>query len=156
MFCMNAKLTVLAILLMVIPQGLWAQMHHHHGEESSLELNEGKKWKGDQALQKRMLEIRNAAQEKMHDFHKDKMDSVAYEGLANQVNQSIQAMFKECKLSQKADAVLHQILAGMLNAVADMKSKDAEKRSEAYLQLIKGIGQYEEYFDHPGWKSIEH
>lgn len=137
--------------------------HHHHHDSGELRLNQGKKWQTDKALRKGMRNIRSAAEAAVQSAHASPghhLDKQQAETLADQVNQQVEHIFAECKLSAEADAVLHGLLADMLQAAQQLKgyrvpgSQSPEQaRLQALLKLHKSLDTYPQYFDDSEWQA---
>ena len=121
---------------------------HDHGHASAsdngpLVLNDGKKWTSDAPLRKAMKKIAGlagktgvpeaAAAKRIHD------------GIHKQVNY----MINNCKLGDKADAVLHALIADLL--VGATALTEPAKAEQGINQIRKALARYPEYFNHPGW-----
>lgn len=121
--------------------------HAHHGATAEgLVLDNGQKWQTDAALRKGMAEIRTliAPFPAGLPLPKAQVQSVA-EGVRSEVGQLIQ----ECKLKPEADAVLHVLIAEMLQGADALSSG---KPAAEGLDRIRGaVERYPAYFDHPGW-----
>jgi hypothetical protein len=86
-----------------------------------------------------------------------KLTNKKYESIADQIKKETDSIFKNCKLEAKADANLHLILAQILAGVNEMKSgKTVTDRQMGAHKVATALGQYGEYFDHPGWKPVSH
>jgi len=138
-----------------------AQHHNHH--DADLRLNQGKKWETDKALRDGMKNIRSATDNAMRsahaspEHHLDKQQAVR---LAEQVNQQVEHIFAECKLSAEADAVLHGLLADMLQATQLLKHPGGSDRHsvqqvrlQALLSLQKSLALYPQYFNDSEWHT---
>jgi hypothetical protein len=78
--------------------------------------------------------------------------------LAEQVHQQINNMLAECKLPADADAVLHTLLADMLQAAQQLKASSAsdkhsmqQQRIESLINIQNSLGLYPKYFDDRQW-----
>lgn len=120
--------------------------HEHHGTEPALTLDQGKKWATDAPLREGMSKIRSITTEASA-----KPTAEGNKLAAGRIHDEIQKMFKACKLTPKADANLHLILAEMMNGAGALKDPKASA-DEAYGKIKKGLDLYAQYFDHPGWK----
>lgn len=136
--------------------------HAQHGKTASktpakLELNNGKKWETDAALRNSMTKIKGLVDAKMPAMHDGKMDNASYDKLAKDVHGEIQAIFKNCKLSPKADAMLHLIMIDMVDGVKMMKGQPkGVDRHDGAMKVAMALADYGDFFDHPGWTSSTH
>lgn len=136
--------------------------HHHNHNGGDLRLNQGKKWPTDEALRQGMKNIRIATDNTMQSVHTSPGHSLSQQQadiLAEQLHQQINYMFAQCKLPAEADAVLHSLLADMLQAAQQLKasSSDADKhsiqqtRTHALQRLQNTLDLYPRYFDDSEW-----
>jgi hypothetical protein len=152
MYIKTLKLTVL-LSLCAMPPFAFSQnskpahdhAHEHHGPEAALTLDQGKKWATDAPLREGMIKIRSITTEASA-----KPNTKDNQLAASRIQGEIQNMFKACKLSPKADANLHLILAEMLKGAGSLKDPKAPA-GEAYDKIKKALALYGQYFDHPGW-----
>lgn len=133
--------------------------HNSHENATSTEATRNKKWDADQALQRRMNEIRSTVQSKMKVAHAGKLQSADYKLLAEKIDESILSAFKECKLAPEADAALHKIFARMMKGTAAMKG-EAKDRSElsrqGFTEVVKALEDYPRVFNDPTWVPLSH
>jgi hypothetical protein len=137
--------------------------HHHHDDGGELRLNQGEKWQTDKALRQGMRNIRSATEAAVQSAHASPghhLDKQQAEILADQVNQQVEHIFAECKLSTEADAVLHGLLADMLQAAQQLRGHSVpgsqspgQARLQALLKLQKSLDIYPQYFDDSEWQA---
>ncbi len=143
------------------PQADTDAAHHHNHQDNDLILNQGKKWETDKALRQGMKNIRGATDKAMQSAHTDPGHSLSQQQadmLAEQIDQQVRQMFAQCKLPAEADAVLHSLLADMLQAAQQLKrSSSLDKQSmqqtriQALLSIQNSLDRYPEYFDDSEW-----
>lgn len=136
---------------------------HQHSHNGELRLNQGNKWQTDQALRQAMKNIRvatDAAVQSAHSSPGHNLDKQQAEMLADQVNQQVERIFKECKLPAEADAVLHGLLADMLQAAQQLRQADAhdrhslqQTRLQALHRLQEALDMYPQYFNDGTWQT---
>lgn len=136
---------------------------HQHPYNGELRLNQGKKWQTDQALRQAMKKIRVATEAAVQSAHASPghhLDKQQADILADQVNQQVEHIFKECKLPAEADAVLHGLLADMLQAAQQLRQADAhdrhspqQTRLEALHRLQEALDMYPQYFNDGTWQT---
>lgn len=135
-----------------------AQDHHHshdHGKPAQLTLDNGKKWGTDDKLRQGMSHVRDALSAELPAIHSGKATMEQYRALAQKMNDQIAFMVKNCKLEQKADAMLHIVLADIIAGTDAMMAQgggDARKGAE---KIARALNDYGTYFDHPGWHGIK-
>lgn len=143
------------------PQAETGSAHHHKHYDAELKLNQGKKWETDRALRQGMRNIRSATDNAMQSAHTSPghhLEKPQAESLAKQVNQQVEHIFAECKLSAEADAVLHGLLADMLQAAQLLKEPVGsdrhsvqQTRLQALLSIQKSLDLYPQYFNDSEW-----
>lgn len=154
-------MTLTAILILGFGQAEAEDEHHHHGNQhqagkkSKLSLNKGKKWATDKVLRNRMHDIHQLVEQNLERIHKGEMDDKEFQSMGSSIEDSINDIFKNCKLAPDADAQLHLILAKMITAKDQLKKAKATKkeRHSAVEGILGGIKNYHRYFDEGSPKS---
>lgn len=146
-----------------------AQAHeaaHAHGHDhdhehvdpdqaaAKLVLDNGKKWQTDDSLRAGMTAIRDRLQSAVVPIHADTFSADDYKGLAADIDKEIGNIAANCKLPKDADDQLHLVLAQIIAGTEAMK-KGSDGMAGA-VKVIRGLGSYEKFFEHPEWKGIEH
>lgn len=131
--------------------------HSHHGAESAqLSLNNGKKWTTDDNLRKGMAAIRDALAADLHAIHGNKETAEQYGALAKKVDEQIEFMVNNCKLDPDADAMLHRVLARIIDGSRAMtQQKTSKGRHQGAEKIAHALQDYPTYFEHPGWRGLE-
>ncbi len=140
-------------------QPMLAEEPHHHDEagQSKLQLNQGKKWETDAALRAGMAKIKSLVEKRIDAIHENKLSQSEYSQLSKEIQTEVSSIFKNCKLSPKADAQLHLILAEILGGASAMQTKDSpSERQKGAIQVIRALAQYPRFFDHPDWVPLKH
>lgn len=137
--------------------GAWAETHRHDhgGAPGQLTLNAGKKWPTDAPLRTGMENIRETMAHSLHGIHEGKLSGQKYGELARKVNAEVGHIVANCKLAPEADAQLHLVIADIVEGVEAMEGK-ARKRQSGAVKVVSALEKYGAYFDHPGWKPLEH
>lgn len=156
------RILMAGLVVVAIAAGVtWAQVPHAHGEHeghaSSGEkpvLDHGKKWKTDAPLRKGMEAIRADLVAALPAIHEKRYTPPEYAALAGKIDAQISSMVANCKLPKDADAQLHLVLAELLAGSRAMKEKTGQRAGA--IQVLGALGTYGSYFDHAGWKPIEH
>ncbi len=132
--------------------------HEHHGTAAvGLTLDDGKKWKTDEALREGMTKIKDALSPSLKLIHENKLGKQQYTELSDEIGVAVQSIFKNCKLEPKADAVLHVVLAKILKGSSEMKAGSTVKlRRTGAVEVLGALEQYAKYFDHPSWNGFRH
>lgn len=154
---MKLSAILIAMLLFAHP-GLAADDHHHHAHSNSqLKLNNGKKWPTDAALRDGMNQIKKLVEEQIDGIHKNTLSPEKYAALSDGISTATTNIFKNCKLNPDADAVLHVILAQILDGMKAMKTAEGkDARRNGALKVIAALGDYPKYFAHDGWVPLKH
>ncbi|MEW5738205.1 MAG: hypothetical protein AB1938_04730 [Myxococcota bacterium] len=149
--------TLLSLLTLLSCSAL-ADGHEHAHEGGSalskLTLNAGKRWQTDAQLQKAMAVIRDDVQAAIEPIHAGKFAAKDYEALAGRIEKQVAGVISKCKLPPEVDAQFHLVLADVVSGVATMKK--AGDRTKGVVQVIEALQAYPTYFEHPGWKPIQH
>jgi hypothetical protein len=155
---MAATLSAAALLSMG-SEIVSAQDHNHaHGHEKpvQLTLDNGKKWATDDNLRLSMNIIRNALAAELPAIHSGKTTVEQYRALAQKANDQIAFMVKNCKLEQKADAMLHLVLAEIIAGSDAMMAQGGSEAHKGAEKIARALDNYGAYFDHPGWHGMKH
>jgi hypothetical protein len=137
---------------------LAAESHHHgHGSHAGtpqkLTLNNGRKWSTDAPLRKGMQEIRDALEGAHGHGHHGAASPAKLVDLGKKMESEIAGIVMNCRLEPAADANLHVII-GELNAAADaFRGASPAGAEEAMHRATRAVGDYERYFDHPGFSK---
>jgi hypothetical protein len=132
-----------------------ATHNHDAATPHKLSLNQGRKWATDEALRNGMGRIRGLVEPRLDDAHGGKLDDAQYRNLAAQVEAEVGTIVANCKLEPKADAMLHLVIADLLEGADTMAGKNAKLRSSQGLaKVVVAVNEYGGHFDHPGFKPI--
>lgn len=162
MFSRYKKIAVMlsAVALLSAAWSVQAQEHAHdhaHGaqETAQLALNNGKKWATDDNLRQGMSSIRDALAAELPAIHSGKATAIQYRALAQKVHDQIAFMVNNCKLDQKADAMLHLVLADIIAGADAMTGQDGSEAHKGVEKIARALENYAAYFDHPGWHGLK-
>ena len=130
-----------------------------HGHDAStpheLTLDQGRKWATDEPLRSGMGRIRGLVEPRLSDAHGGKLDPAQYRNLAAKVETEVGAIVANCKLEPKADAMLHVVIADMLEGTDAMSGKNPKLRpAQGLAKVALAVNEYGGHFDHPGFKPI--
>lgn len=120
--------------------------HDHAAGPGALVLDDGKKWATDAPLRQGMSSVRQLIA--AVPAGSTPADDAARR-LADGVRDQIVFMVRNCKLTPKADAVLHVMIAD-LSAGADELASPAT-RAAGLQRIRQALQQYTEYFAPAGW-----
>jgi hypothetical protein len=130
--------------------------HSHDAAASSeLTLNQGRKWTTDKPLRDGMDRIRGLVAPQLAAAHTGKLESTQYQTLAKQLEAEVGSIVANCKLEPKADAMLHLVIADLLQGTEAMSGKNVKLRpAQGLTKVASAVNQYGAHFDHPGFKPI--
>lgn len=131
---------------------------HKHDTEihTQLNLNDGKKWRTDDALRHAMTNIRINVTNTLTAIHSGNLKSMQYDVLTKSIEKEVAFIVAHCKLDPKADENLHIILGRFAIGVDIVTAKRGNQEKElGVINMVKTLNDYGNYFDHPGWQSIE-
>lgn len=130
---------------------------HAHGEKPPKpKLDVGnKKWATDAPLRKGMSEIKTLVEAAIPGVHAGKMSDEQFAALGKKVDEQISSIFANCKLKPEADAVLHGVLAQIMEGSRIVQTGDG-KRSSGVVKMIRALDEYGSLFQHDGWKKVKH
>lgn len=154
----HTTLAVLAGLVLAAAQPVVAQSHdhgHEHGAAAELRLDEGgRKWSTDAPLRKSMSAMRADLAAKLHAIHGGQLGKADYAKLGQGIEARIGDIVSQCKLDSKADAMLHIVIAELVQAADIMQGKALGDPAAAAHQAALALNGYGKHFNHPAWKPL--
>jgi hypothetical protein len=160
------KLTI-KTLITVAMMGLWlvagpghgagatdhGHDHHDHAtqEAGGLVLNEGERWPTDAALREGMERVRATFVEVLPAYQRGEFSPEAATDAARAIEDHVTFLVENCKLEPAADAVLHVLVADLLQGAAGLRQ--APQSAEGLPRIHAALRDYPRYFDHPGWEE---
>lgn len=143
---------MLAGILLVASFSSFAQHEHDDAEGGALLLDHGAKWATDAPLRRGMEQIRNLVAAPQAAVAAGVAPNPAdSRQLAGEIRHQVDELIRNCKLEPAADAVLHVLIAGMLQGAAALAGESPSTDGLARIQ--HALDQYPEYFAHPGWEA---
>ena len=139
--------------------GAAQQATHDHGSAatSGLQLDKGRKWSTDEPLRQGMSRIQGAVGKRLDAAHAGKLTDAQYGEVAKEVTAQVAYVVRNCKLEPAADAVLHVIIADMVTGADAMQGKvKGSAPRTGFVKVVQALDNYATYFEHPGWKSLQH
>jgi hypothetical protein len=134
-----------------------ADEHAHDAAHGKLMLNDGQKWATDAPLRLAMSRISKALGARLLAIHADKLAPADYVALGKGIDGDVAYMVSNCKLPQNADAMLHLVLADIIQGSEAMQGKSPGTKARAgAVKVVQALDSYGKYFDHPGWQKLEH
>jgi hypothetical protein len=133
-----------------------ATAHRHEaGAPHRLALDHGKKWATDESLRLGMSRVRDALATRLGGIRSGKLKPDEYAALATEVEAQVAFMVQNCKLDPAADENLHLIIAEMATGIDAIRGKPARTGPRrGAMKVVKALGDYGRYFDHPGWTGL--
>lgn len=136
--------------------GAAQQDHHAHhapadAPQARLHLNHGKRWPTDAPLRAGMSALQRAFAAQAPASRAGRISQADYAALGRQVESEVAQIVAQCQLTPEADAMLHLVIADMLEGAALMTAPSPERAPEGARQVRRALDQYGRYFDHPGW-----
>jgi hypothetical protein len=150
-------LTVAAALALGSATAVSAQAAHdrsHAAAPAKLALNHGKKWTTDAPLRTRMDEVRALMAANAPAIHAGKLAAADYRALGAAVEQKVAAIVAECKLPPDADAMLHLVVADLVEGADLMQGKGPGTPADGAHKVVTATNAYRRYFDHRGWRPL--
>lgn len=145
---------LIAFGLALAPTGVVAAEPHAHAATAKIKLDNGKKWRTDEALRRGMSEIRTAMVDALPAIHANKFSRGSFDELAGRVQGQIDYVTENCKLPEEADHQLHVVLEQILDGIAVMKADKG--RAEGAVKIVQALELYGTHFNHAGWKPLKH
>ena len=145
---------VLAAMFLIASFSSFAQDEHEHEDADAgvLVLDHGAKWATDAPLRSGMEQIRRLiAAPQAAVAAGAPLAPAELQLVAEGVRQQVDGLIRNCKLEPEADAVLHVLIASMLQGAAEL---EGTLPLATGLQLVRqAIDQYPQYFSHAGWEA---
>jgi len=149
---------VFSLALMAAGGSLHAAEHGHaeeaHGP-AKLQLNKGKKWETDAPLRQGMANLRAGVSDKLEAIHKGKLSADEAKALGEKIDAEVATIVAQCKLEPQADAMLHLVIADLLNSAEILQGKHKGKPVAAARKAVGALNSYGRYFDDPQWKALK-
>lgn len=131
--------------------------NHSHGsaEPTKLHLNAGKKWATDEPLRQAMNDINQAMAKAIPAIHKNQYGNDDYQALATTISEKVAYAIQNCKLEPQADAMLHLVIASLMEGAETMSGKTSKARHDGAVQALEALNAYGKYFQHTGWSAAK-
>lgn len=148
---------LLTALICTLFTNSYAEDHSHSHSESDkthnteFKLNNGKKWATDLPLRQSMKKVSELMTNNISRIHNNKMSDSDYKNLSQKISVQTKNIFKNCKLSPKADEQLHKLLVPILKAEKVFLGTDKSlNKHDAAMAVMKSLDNYRKYFNHKG------
>ena len=121
--------SIVALVLIGVGIGAWMLVHrahpspghdlgHDHEAATAMTLNNGQRWETDQPLRTGMQRIRDAVEQSLTAHASGRLTSAETKALSATVQENVNYLIENCKLSPEADATLHVLITEMLTNAA--------------------------------------
>lgn len=135
------------------------QVHHHHADEdvlTMLVLNNGAKWPVDTVLSEAMLRLRAQLLTHLDDIHHKRFTAPQYQQFSQVLQQEVNHIVANCKLTPEADAQFHLVLAAMMQSQQAMAKDDVVLQRQGAVQLLRALQRYPDYFQDDAFLPLVH
>jgi hypothetical protein len=152
-----ATLAAAAIAIVLAAPAMAQPTPHSHEAAAphKLALDHGRTWKTDAPLRDGMGRIRDLVAPRLGESRAGRLDAAEYGRLAAQVQTEVGTIVAQCKLDPKADAMLHLVIADLLEGTDAMAGKTATLRpAQGLSKVAVAVNEYGAHFDHPGFKPL--
>lgn len=156
-YLLVAALLAFPLATVTVP-ALAAGDAHDHGpaSQAAMELNQGQKWGTDAALRRGMGAIHDIVMPALDKAHAGRMSPANYDDMSNRIMTQFTYVVENCKLPPAADAQLHILLGNVVQGLEAAQGKAVgQERESGLVQIAQALNDYGQFFDHPGWKSID-
>ena len=122
-----------------------SDQHEHSENGSELVLNNGAKWKADSVTNNNVTDLHTIAD----NFRILPSPSAGeYQILSNDLNNALNKMIKECKMTGPDHDALHQWLEPVLKETNELKNvSDTATARKSFKDIGQRIDQYHNYFE---------
>ncbi len=118
---------------------------HENGASSELTLNNGAKWKADSITNHNVVDLKTIAD----NFRIKPFPSLnEYQILGNDLNDGLNKMLRECKMSGPDHDALHHWLEPVIKGTNELKNvTDTSAGRSVFKSIDKQIDDYHNYFE---------
>lgn len=114
--------------------------HQHPDSTSILQLNNGAKWKTDEATRKNVAAIAQVVNDSSYATGKNRAQ------FANQVQVKLDTLVQQCKMTGPDHDALHVWLENIIHDVKEIK-EDEDGYNKRYAALKKDVESFHNYFE---------
>ena len=121
------------------------QHSHDQAETTEISLNNGAKWKADSITNLNVFNLRNIAD----NFSMNPSPSTGdYQTLSSELNNALNKMIQQCKMSGPDHEALHHWLEPVLQETNELKSiTDTVSARTTFNSIDKRLDDYDNYFE---------
>lgn len=121
-----------------------------------LVLNNGAKWPVDTVLSEAMLRLRVQMLTHLDDIHHKRFNTSQYQQFSQVLQQEVNHIVTNCKLTPEADAQFHLVLAAMMQSQQAMAKDDVVLQRQGAVQLLRALQRYPDYFQDDAFLPLVH
>jgi hypothetical protein len=114
--------------------------HQHSDSTSILQLNNGAKWKTDEATRQNVSAIEHVVNDSSYSNGKNKVQ------FANQLQVKLDTLVQQCKMTGPDHDALHVWLENIIHDVKEIK-EDEDGYNKRYAALKKDVESFHNYFE---------
>ena len=111
----------------------------HHETQAGLQLNNGAKWKTDEATKRNVGVLQSIAN--------DRTSGANNATVANRLQSALDTLIKQCTMQGADHEALHQWLQPVIHGVKEMKEEKGKEGTEAIVALRTELARFNEYFE---------
>jgi hypothetical protein len=140
--------TILTTILIFIVNITFAQTHDHHSghdKKNAKKIEVKNQFIPTADLKMRMEKILNL----MKELNPKKDDVKTVKSYGDKLTETVNDIFKTCKLEPDADAAIHPSLGLILDGASEFKNGKFES---GHKKIHDALLDYEKMFKHEGWK----
>ncbi len=112
------------------------QVENEKENVTTLQLNNGAKWKLDEATKKNVAALKQIVN-----------DTTRKAELASALQSGLDTLVSQCKMKGPDHDALHQWLEPFMHAVKELKEDDESERQEAMVTIRKELENFDMYFE---------
>ena len=116
---------------------------HHHGENTAVQLDNGKRWKANPETTSGIT----AMQAILAKYEGGASDENTRKALRAELEAAFQNIFKQCTMKGEAHDQLHNYLLPMKGLFEKIASQTPGESEQAFGQLKKHLEEYQTYFE---------
>lgn len=143
-----------ALVLGPVPLAIAQTPAHGHADAPTLILDHGKRWPTDAPLRHHMNDIRATMAGSLARIEQGTLPRADYVKIGASVESKVASIIADCKLPPEADAMLHVIVAGLVDGADVMQGKSAGEPAAGAHKVVTALDNYAQYFDHAGFEPL--
>jgi hypothetical protein len=150
----NLVAAAIAAALVLGPVPLAVAQTHAHADVPTLTLDQGRRWPTDTPLRRHMNDIRATMAGSLARIEQGTLPRADYAKIGASVEGKVASIIADCKLPPEADAMLHVIVADLVDGADVMQGKSAGEPAAGAHKVVTALDNYAQYFDHAGFEPL--